>query len=414
MNILFVSEYWHPKCQGGGELSGKLLAEELVKRGINCTVLTSWFDGLLREEFVGGVRILRVLRTGSDPGTIQGNFGRLGFDRSVKSHVEKFCSAERVDIVHALNVTSMVGVSKARVSARKVAHINSPLPFCPKGTKLRGGEECHVKCSFWNYFIPCVAGSEEFGKIPASRVRWNVPFLVVAYRRWKKINNSLEYFDCFFPISSYLQSWLVRYNVPVEKTLVLPNIVDLKLFAPLKKEERKRSSNRNVRILYIGSLLHSKGVDVFVEATRDLKGSECLVYGDGPLEPVVKNSHVQFHNSVSYKDVPALVQSCDILVFPSRVPEAFGRVALEAMSCGKVVVASMVGGIPDIVTEKTGILVNPGSVSELRHALEAVVKNKHLRDIIGRKALRRARTVFSKKKIVDSCIKKYNLVSSIM
>ena len=404
MNILFVSEYWHPRGQGGGELSGMLLAESLVKRGVRCTVLTSWFDGLERDEIVRGVRILRVLKTGDNPGSIKGNVGRLGFDRSVKIQVEKFCSMEDVDIVHSLNVTSMVGVSRAKINAKKIAHINSPLPFCPKGTKLRYGEECQVKCSFWNYFIPCVMGSEEFGKIPASKVKWNVPFLLIAYRRWKNINNSLRVFDFFFPISTYLESWLVRYDVPKEKTFVLSNIVDLKAFTPIK------TKNKKVNMLYIGALLHSKGVDVFVDATKDLKGAECVVYGDGALESVVKNSHVKFHNSVSYRDIPSIVQSCDILVFPSRVPEAFGRVALEAMSCGKVVVASNVGGIPDIVTSDAGILVTPGSVDELRNALENLVKDKKLRDKIGLNALHRARTVFKTRKIVDECVRVYNSI----
>ena len=404
MNILFVSEYWHPKGQGGGELSGKLLAEELVKNGIHCTVLTSWFDGLEREEIVEGVRVLRVLKTGDNPGSIKGNIGRLGFDRSVRVQVEKFCLSEKVDIVHALNVTSMVGVARANIRAKKVAHINSPLPFCPKGTKLRGGEECTVKCSFWNHFIPCVKGSEEFGKIPASKIKWNVPFLLLAYRRWKNINNSLKSFDFFFPISTYLRSWLVQYDVPIEKTVVLPNIVDLSLFTPPKIRDQKE----NVSILFIGALLHSKGVDVFVEATKNLKDATCSIYGEGPLQSIVENSHIDFHHSVPYKDIPAIVQSCDILVFPSRVPEAFGRVALEAMSCGKVVVASRVGGIPDIVTEDTGILVTPGSVEELHSALENLVGDKKLRTRIGLHALHRARTVFTTKKIVDKCIRVYD------
>ncbi|MBI4139384.1 glycosyltransferase family 4 protein [Candidatus Woesearchaeota archaeon] len=408
MNILFVSEYWHPKGRGGGELSGMLLAEALAKRGFHCTVLTSWFDGLDREEIVRGVRILRRLKTGDDPGTFSGNIGRLGFDSSVKSQVEKFCLNEKVDIVHSLNVTSIVGVSKAEISAKKIAHINSPLPFCPKGTKLRYGEECSVKCSFWNYFIPCVIGSEEFGKISASRIKWNVPFLIVAYRRWKNINNSLRLFDFFFPISAYLQSWLIRYDIPLERTLVLPNIVDLKSFTPLKKGEQKiMEKGKNVRVLYIGALLHSKGVDVFVEATKYLKDATCFVYGEGPLQSIVEESHIKFHSSVPYNDIPMIVQSCDILVFPSRVPEAFGRVALEAMSCGKVVVASRVGGIPDIVTEDTGILVNPGSVEELSNALELLVKDKKFRENIGKKALHRARTVFTTKKIVDTCVNVY-------
>jgi glycosyltransferase involved in cell wall biosynthesis len=95
------------------------------------------------------------------------------------------------------------------------------------------------------------------------------------------------------------------------------------------------------------------------------------------------------------KDAPEIVQAFDIVAVPSRV-EPFGLSSLEAMAAGRPVVASRVGGIPEVVIDRqTGTLVPPGDASALAAAIAPLLKDPLTRDALGREGRRRAETSFS-------------------
>jgi glycosyltransferase involved in cell wall biosynthesis len=78
-------------------------------------------------------------------------------------------------------------------------------------------------------------------------------------------------------------------------------------------------------------------------------------------------------------------------IVPSMWPEPFGIVIIEAMSSGRPVIASRVGGIPDIIRDgEVGLLVSPGDPVELRQAIERVLSDPVLREKMGREAKQQA------------------------
>ena len=78
-------------------------------------------------------------------------------------------------------------------------------------------------------------------------------------------------------------------------------------------------------------------------------------------------------------------------LLPSVGPETFGIVVLEAMSCGRPVIASRIGGIPDVVADgETGLLVPPGDIEALRSAMAELLANPELREQMGCAAVQRA------------------------
>jgi glycosyltransferase involved in cell wall biosynthesis len=82
---------------------------------------------------------------------------------------------------------------------------------------------------------------------------------------------------------------------------------------------------------------------------------------------------------------------CAVGVVPSIWPEPFGQVVVEAMVCGKPVVASAVGGIPDIVlNDESGLLVEPGDAHSLRKALQELLLDPDKRDRMGKIGQQRA------------------------
>jgi glycosyltransferase involved in cell wall biosynthesis len=133
--------------------------------------------------------------------------------------------------------------------------------------------------------------------------------------------------------------------------------------------------------LWLGRLVRRKGVDEVIEAMRRLPAAELVIAGgegDGDPDAARLREHarrmgvadrVHLVGPVSRTDVPALLRSADAVVC---VPwyEPFGIVPLEAMACGRPVVASAVGGIQDTVVDQvTGLLVPPRRPDALAGAL---------------------------------------------
>lgn len=129
-----------------------------------------------------------------------------------------------------------------------------------------------------------------------------------------------------------------------------------------------------------------------------------LVYiGDGPFMCELRNirSQLEFNNNVIFagyrSDAKKMVAGADLCVVPSLWDEAFCLAALEPMVSGVPVVASRVGGIPEVVVDgETGILVTPGDERELANAMFKLVTDKNLMMSMGARGKKRAIDMFSK------------------
>jgi glycogen synthase len=186
-------------------------------------------------------------------------------------------------------------------------------------------------------------------------------------------------------------------DVPRDKVHVLPSGFDPALFE--RPTEDVFPGVPHPRIGYVGRLAEQKRPDLLVEAFGDLEETASLiVVGDGPLRPQVEaavrrsraRDRITLSGFVPHQQVPAVLRSVDLLVLPS-IYEEMGSVLAEAMACGLPVVASDVGGIPDVVSDgETGILVPPGDVPALSKALDGVLKDSSLRTRLGAEARRQS------------------------
>lgn len=172
---------------------------------------------------------------------------------------------------------------------------------------------------------------------------------------------------------------------------VLPTVT---LRLPLDKF-RRRTQTRLAsppRLLYVGSLIRRKGVDVILRALARLRAkgisAELDIAGDGPerasLEKLAEDlkidSQVTFHGYLSNAtDLLDLYYRSDVFVL-SSYSEGFPRVIYEAMSQSLPVVATRVGGIPIMLEdEETALLVEPGDVPRLTAAIERILTDSSLR-----------------------------------
>ncbi|MCW2813741.1 MAG: hypothetical protein JWN84_1196 [Nocardioides sp.] len=151
------------------------------------------------------------------------------------------------------------------------------------------------------------------------------------------------------------------------------------------------------RVGYVGRLAEQKRPDVLVEAfARVRTPASLVVVGDGPLRPRVDaavegspvRERIHTRGFVPHRDVPALLASLDVLVLPSAYEE-MGSVLVEAMASGLPVVASAVGGIPEVVRDgETGLLVPPLDREALAAALDELLSDPAMVPKLGEEARR--------------------------
>ena len=159
---------------------------------------------------------------------------------------------------------------------------------------------------------------------------------------------------------------------------VIYNGVETDKFAPGVRDESLHTrlciAADTTLFAFAGRLVGWKGLTVALKALAEAPMREAnaklLVVGDGPQKPELRqlaqslgvSERVVFHDPVPHEQLPALYGAVDVGVFPSIGDEAFGITIAEAMSCGKPVIASHIGGIPEVVgnEETCGLLVPPG------------------------------------------------------
>lgn len=169
------------------------------------------------------------------------------------------------------------------------------------------------------------------------------------------------------------------------RVTVIPNGVDLGRFTARPADPALRHAlgvaPDAVVVGYVGRLEDGKGPDVLLAAaerlTLKVPAVTLLFIGDGPLRlPLAARATASGVRAVfagQRTDVPALVRVCDVIAVPSR-QEAFGRIIIEAMASHVPVVASAVGGIPEVCADRlTGLLVPPEDPDALATALAATL-----------------------------------------
>ncbi len=150
------------------------------------------------------------------------------------------------------------------------------------------------------------------------------------------------------------------------------------------------------RMMFVGRVIEAKGLTVLFEAMKSLTPSlpnlTLTVVGDGPdrsrLESRARSmglgDRVEFVGAKSQSEVAKLLSSAEIFVLPSFA-EGVPVVIMEALGSGVPVVASFVGGIPELIEhDKTGFLVRPGDPVRLAEHIEALATDPDLRNRLGR------------------------------
>ncbi len=186
------------------------------------------------------------------------------------------------------------------------------------------------------------------------------------------------------PTSHYLKRHIETYGIK-GKFEVIPNAVNPGIFYPPLVRCAGEEDGRT-RLLLVALLTPAKGVTYLLEALKKVRGKRqdfvLDIVGDGPNRNEYENlagelglgKSVRFLGLKPKEEVAQFMRKCDFFVMPS-LQETFGTAYIEAMACGKPVIATNIGGPEEIVNHEMGIRVPPRDINALADAIEYMLDN---------------------------------------
>lgn len=263
--------------------------------------------------------------------------------------------AFRPDVVHLHGVNNIPLERRVlgEFAATKTFHV---FEFCPSGTKFHHATDqaCTFRtsgaCVPRQAYLRCT-----LSKRPS--VWWS------QYRRAARLNTHNQAFSRCLVASTYVQDEAVRTGYERERLDVVPYFTTLPqvVAAPSPRH-----------ILFVGRLMREKGVDLLLDALSRLKGDwACTIVGEGIASEQIRaharsrgvDHRVTFAGWLTGDALAEALQAATVVAVPSRWPEPFGIVGIEAMAHARPVVAFRVGGIPEWLDDGvTGYAVAPGDV----------------------------------------------------
>jgi glycosyltransferase involved in cell wall biosynthesis len=215
--------------------------------------------------------------------------------------------------------------------------------------------------------------------------------------------------DYFFACSKFNAIQIEEYCGI--RPLILPNGVNTELFKPRMPDPELRhmlqlTENETI-VISACRLVGWKGIHYAIKSVASLikKGYPIrhLIAGDGEykkfLQTLAKelniDNDVMFLGNINNSELPRYYSLADIAIFPSIANETFGISIAEAMSCGVPVITTTVGGIPEVVTDKTGLLVPPEDEDSLAEAIEKLLSDEKLRKEMGDRGRQRINENFN-------------------
>jgi len=248
-----------------------------------------------------------------------------------------------------------------------------------------------------------------------------------AYLLMERVTNGVDRLTV--AVSEDTRNYLVTKGISAAKIRIIPNGLDLDSTdrTPVKQDALARELGTWSPVVGLVAYLypHVKGHEVFLRAAQrvliEFPETHFAVVGGtlSPRDDFYRNrlgelaARLGITEAVSFlghrADVLNLIDSMDVLVLPSVVREGFGMVLIEAMARRKPVIASRIGGIPDIIEDNlNGLLVTPGDHVGLAEAIARLLGDRDLRARLGNAGRRRVEEKFS----IASVARQYEVVFS--
>lgn len=227
---------------------------------------------------------------------------------------------------------------------------------------------------------------------------------------------NLYFANTIIVVSNSMKSSFEKNQTIYRKLVCIHNGVDLNKFKREKIADSNLGSNKNPFVVgFVGQISKRKGLEYLIEASpgilRAFPDTVFWVVGqDGIGEEGLTDRMTQFTKRLGVEksfrffgkrdDIPSIMNRIDLLTVPS-LAEPFGKVIIEGMACRKCVIASNVGGIPEIIRDgENGILVPPGDCKKLEQSILSIMRNDELRMRLAESGYKTAKDRFAIERVV--------------
>lgn len=220
---------------------------------------------------------------------------------------------------------------------------------------------------------------------------------------WLKKLRKLSKSATTIVVSELSKKIYVKLGFPENKVIAIPNGINI---PNPHSNPHPRPHPYHLHIGCISRLTKDKGVDLLINAVKDIKGINLTIVGSGRDEEDIKKPIANCQLPIALKkridDIASFYSSLDLLVLPSREHDPFGLVVAEAMMLGIPTVVTDACGIADYLeNEKDAIVVEAGSSDELKEGISKVIDNADLRNSIAKTGLKTAQKQFTVNKMVE-------------
>lgn len=292
------------------------------------------------------------------------------------SQITRLIRDEKPDVLHCHNIyhqlTPSIVSAAADMGVPVVLTLHDYKPVCPVYTQLSNGQPC-ARCGDGT-FEAILARRCADGSLGRSALLW-------AEARYHALLGSYHRVEKFIAPSRFMYEAIVR-RFSADKVIHIPNGID--------SSRIDMSVGDDGYILYCGRLSPEKGVEDLLKAHTTAHGAWRLVIaGTGPLLDELRKKYpaADFKGHLSGIELERTIRGAALIVVPSVWHENSPLSILEAMAHGKPVVASRIGGIPELVRDgTTGLLFDPGNASELSEKIRDLLADRSRRETFGRNA----------------------------
>ena len=302
--------------------------------------------------------------------------GRLDLARRTVSNPQEaravgaIVARERPDVVHFHNTFPLVSPGALRAARREGAAVVQTLHnfrlVCPSADLLRDGRLCE-DCIGRTFAWPALRHACYRDSVAASAT-------IAASTAWHHLRGTWSAaVDRYVVPTRIVRDKFVQGGFPADRIDVKPNFV---------ARDPGIGCGEKGHAVFVGRLSPEKGLDVLLEAWRDVPGDTGLVIvGDGPSAPLVQEAarrdpRIEWVGHRSRDEVERIVGAASLLVMPSVWYETFGLCIVEAFARGTPVVASRLGAMAELVEDgQTGALFDPGDAPDLARTVIDLQRN---------------------------------------
>lgn len=395
MNVLLVNNYYYNR---GGDCTYLFSLQRVLKeKGHKVSIFSmnhpQNYDSEFSDYFVSYINYDEEIKSKSFASGLK-VAKRTIYSTEARRKLEELIKVEKPDIAHIQNIhhhiTPSIFVTLKEHNIPIIWTLHDYTIICPNTSFLCNGkicERCRKRKYFWPSIVRCKKNSFAASTMAAVETTTH---LVLKY---------YELVDFFIAPSKFLRDKLIAYGVDKKKILHLNNftfIVDFNI----EKEVKEKY------FMYLGRLSEEKGIKTLIDASIGLfqdKGNgaggfydyKLKIIGGGPIMDKMMyyvrslgvEKNIEFMGHRSHENAMEVLKGSKFLVIPSEWYENFPYSVLEAFTLGRPVIASRIGGIPELVKNwETGLLFEPGNSELLALKMKFLLGHPEKAEAIGRNA----------------------------